>query len=120
MTSEAVLRPYGDAWNTDDEDERRKLLEAAWADDGEYVDPTGHFDGRDAIMQLISDVRSQLGNIQVLATTGFDVHHDWARFGWRFVAEDGTTLFDGIDAVQFGEDGRIKRMVGFVGPFPEL
>jgi hypothetical protein len=71
-------------------------------------------------MQLISDVRSQLGNIQVLATTGFDVHHDWARFGWRFVAEDGTTLFDGIDVVQFGEDGRIKRMVGFVGPFPEL
>jgi hypothetical protein len=41
MTSEAVLRAYGDAWNTDDEDERRKLIESAWADDGEYVDPTG-------------------------------------------------------------------------------
>jgi len=69
---------------------------------------------------LSGSVRSQLGNIQAVATTGYDVHDDWARFGWRIVAEDGTTLFDGIDAVQFGEDGRIKRMVGFVGPFPEL
>ena len=119
MTSEEVLRAYLDAWNTDDERERRKLLEAAWADDGELVDPTGRFDGREAVMQLISDLRSQLGNIKVEMTTGLDGHHEWVRFGWRAVAEDGTTI-DGIDAVEFAEDGRIKRIVGFVGPFPEL
>jgi hypothetical protein len=120
MTSEEVPRSYCDAWNTDDEDERRRLLEVAWADDGEYVDPAGRFDGRDAVMKMIGGLRAQLGNSQVLATMGFDVHHDWARFGWRVVAEDGKTLLDGIDAVEFAEDGRIKRLVGFVGPLPEL
>ena len=51
----ASLRAFIDAWRTDDERQRRKLLEAAWADDGELVDPTGRFDGREAVTQLIRD-----------------------------------------------------------------
>ena len=119
MTHEEVLAAYANAWNTDDDNQRRALLERAWADDGELVDPTGRFDGREAVMQLIIDTRSQVGNLQVSATTGYDRHHNWVRFGWR-IAADGSTISEGIDAVELADDGRIKRIVGFEGPFPEL
>ena len=120
MTPDEVIATYGEAWNVDDEAERRKLLEASWADDGEYCDPTGRADGRDALVAMISGARSQFGNFQIEQTTGVDTHNDWARFGWRMDAEDGTTMIEGFDAVQFADDGRIRRIVGFFGPFPEL
>src|SRR5689334_20533143 len=44
-----VVASYGAAWNETDESARRKLLEAAWADDGVYCDPTATVTGRDAL-----------------------------------------------------------------------
>src|SRR4051812_35361457 len=35
-----LVATYGESWNEPDEAARRKLLDAAWSDDGTYCDPT--------------------------------------------------------------------------------
>lgn len=120
MTTAEAIATYGEAWNVDDEGERRKLLEESWADDGVYCDPTGRADGREALVAMISGARQQFGNFRIEQTTGVDEHNGWARFGWRMDAEDGSTMIEGFDVVEMASDGRISRIVGFFGPFPDL
>jgi hypothetical protein len=48
-------------------------------------------------------------------TSAIDAHHGWARFGWRMALADGTTLPEGIDFAEIGEDGKLRRVVGFFG-----
>ena len=119
MSIEDVLRTYGAAWNTDDEAERRKLLEDAWADDGYYCDPTGEAAGRDALVAMIGGAREMFAGFTIEQTSGVDEHHGWARFAWRMDGADGATITDGFDAVELADDGRIQRIIGFFGPFPE-
>ena len=43
-----VVSAYTAAWNEPDDGKRRRLLEAAWADDGTYTDPQSDVAGREA------------------------------------------------------------------------
>jgi hypothetical protein len=41
------------------------------------------------------------------------------RFSWRLIQPDGTAI-EGMDFGELDGDGRIKRIVGFFGPFTPL
>jgi hypothetical protein len=43
------------------------------------------------------------------------VHHAVARFTWKMVLADGTSLPEGIDFAEIGSDGKLTRIVGFFG-----
>jgi hypothetical protein len=53
MNPVELVARYMSAWNQTDGDARRRLLEATWASDGAYSDPTAHVAGRDAFVEHI-------------------------------------------------------------------
>ena len=117
--NEAVAS-YGAAWNETDESARRKLLEAAWADDGVYCDPTATVSGRDALVAHIAGFHQMFAGARIDQASGVDEHDGWLRFAWTMVGADGVTIMDGFDCGELAPDGRLRRIIGFFGPFPSL
>ena len=115
-----VVAAYGASWNETDEAARRKLLEQGWADDGVYCDPTATVGGRDALVEHIGGFHQMFPGARIDQTSGVDEHDGWLRFAWTMVGADGATIMDGFDAGELGPDGRLRRIVGFFGPFPPL
>ena len=116
---------YGSAWREPDEAKRRAILEKAWAEDGVYTDPTAYVDGREALVKHIGGFleAANAGNGPALQIdSSVDVHHTrFLRFAWKVMAPDGeTVLSPGMDYGELDEDGRLKLIVGFFGPFPPV
>jgi hypothetical protein len=108
---------YAAAWNEPDLAARRQLLDKAWATDGTYTDPTVHLEGREALAQHITGFLKSLPGAKIIPTSRADVHHGTLRFSWRILKPDGTTLSEGMDFGELDRGGRIRRIVGFFGPF---
>jgi hypothetical protein len=115
-----VVAAYGAAWNETDEAARCKLLEEGWADDAVYCDPTAIVNGRDALVAHISGFQQMFPGARIDQASGVDEHDGWLRFAWTMVCADGATIMDGFDCGELASDGRLRRIVGFVGPFPPL
>ena len=81
------LGHYVQAWNEPDEAKRRAHLEASWADDATYTDPTADVRGREALVQHIAGFLSaQPAGSSIDRVTGVDIHHRSFRFGWGTTA----------------------------------
>jgi hypothetical protein len=118
MDATETITTYGNSWNEPDEAARRAMLEAAWADDGAYCDPTASVVGRDELLAHIAGFREMFPGARIEPTSGVEEHHGWARFAWSMVDADGSTSIEGFDVCEFAADGRLQRIVGFFGPFP--
>lgn len=116
--TEAVVT-YGAAWNETDDTKRAALLEKAWAADGVYLDPTGRAEGRDAFAAHIGGFHSMMPGHTINLTSGVDEHDRVFRFAWVMRNADGDVL-EGIDFGELADDGRISRIVGFFGPWPDV
>lgn len=113
-----VLKAYCDAWCAPDEENRRALLEAAWADDGLYQDPLCEARGRDSLVAHIGQVHASMPGCRIELTSGADTHHDRLRFTWQLVLADGTVRVTGVDFGRIGADGRLTEIIGFFGTQP--
>ena len=119
MTPTAVADRHLAAYGEPDPIRRRALLEAAWTPDGALVDPpldpaTGH----DQLDDLFATVQAHYPDHRFRRTTAVDVHHEVGRYGWELVGPDDAVVFGGVDVVDFAPDGRLARVVGFVGDLP--
>ena len=115
MTSEPVdpVTAYGDAWLAEDDDERRRLLEVAWAPDAVYCDPIDRVEGREALARHIAATQAMLAGGRIAVTSTPVRHHDSAFFRWTMSDVAGATVLTGFDVVQLDADGRIARLTGF-------
>lgn len=113
-----VLKAYGDAWRATDVDNRRALLEVAWADDGLYMDPSAEARGRESLVAHVGQVLADFPGMRIELVSGTDRHHDRVRFAWRMVAADGTVAVEGVDFGRIGADGRLTEIIGFFGAQP--
>ena len=102
---EDAVDGYVAAWNEADPVVRADLLTASVTDDFEFAGPTGTFTGREALDGLIVALRSRLGGA-VVARLGPVAA---GRFRWAIVAA-GATLLEGVDEVDVGPDGRLRRI----------
>ncbi|MEM7215706.1 MAG: nuclear transport factor 2 family protein [Pseudomonadota bacterium] len=118
-TSE-VLKAYGQAWLEQDEAKRRELLNFAWADNGLYQDPSAEALGREALIKHIGGMHDQQPGARVELTSGHSEHHGRIQFNWQFVNPDGEVVIRGVDFGTLDNDGRLREIVGFFGPPPEL
>jgi hypothetical protein len=91
-------------------------LKAVWAEDATYTDPTVHLTGVAELVEHIGRVLGQYPGSRIVRTSAVDAHHSVARFGWKKVLADGSSLPEGIDFVAFSDAGAIQRVVGFFGP----
>jgi hypothetical protein len=113
---ERAIAIYCAAWNETDAIKRDALLRQVWADDATYTDPTVHLVGRRALVAHIDTVFARYPGSSIAMTSAVDAHHMVARFAWKKVLADGTSLPDGIDFAEIGPDGKLTRIVGFFGP----
>jgi SnoaL-like domain len=113
-----VVAIYGEAWAADD-GERRRLLEAAWREDGVYSDPVATAEGREALVAHIAGFQQQFPGHRIVVTSGVDEHDGCFRFAWALNDADGDVVMEGVDFGEVADDGRIARIVGFFGPLPE-
>ena len=115
-----VVATYGSAWAETDEAKRRALLEAAWTESGVYVDPTGRADGREALVQHIGGFQQMLPGHRIDLASGIDEHDSYLRFAWKMIGPDEAVVMEGVDFGALDTDGKLKSIVGFFGPWPEV
>ena len=120
MDAAQVVATYGAAWNEADEAKRRALLEAAWAEDGVYLDPMGRADGREALVAHIGGFHQMMPGHRIDMVSGVDEHDGYLRFAWKMVDPDGAVAMEGVDFGSLDGDGKLKSIVGFFGPWPEV
>jgi len=106
-------------WNEEDATHRAKLVETVWAEEGHLVDPPLDGQGHAGINDMVAAVQRQFPGHRFRRSTGIDAHHDTLRYGWELVGPDGTVVATGLDVGQLAEDGRLRRVNGFLGPLPE-
>lgn len=111
-----ALATYIASWAEPDESARRALLEAAWAEDGTYQDPTASVAGREALVQHIGGFHQAMPGAKIEMASEVSRHNNRLYFAWRLITADGATAIDGVDFGTFDSDGRIAEIVGFFGP----
>jgi hypothetical protein len=114
---ERIVLAYAAAWNTEDELDRRELLEHAFAANGIYIDPGARVVGRDALVVHSRRYAERVPGSSIALTSGIDEHDGHACFTWRASGPDGTTIREGIDFVTAGPDGRLTEVRGFFGAY---
>lgn len=95
---------------------RDELVATAWNADGELLDPPLEGHGRAEISALADVVLTHYAGHRFVRTTAVDSHHGFARYGWDLTGPDGSVAVSGVDVVQFDDDGKLLRVVGFFGP----
>lgn len=115
-TVDTHLRAYCEA----DATARRALVEQVWAPDGMLIDPPIDGVGHDGIVAMVDAVLGHYPGHVFARTTGVDVHHDVARYGWKLTAPGGDVVLTGMDVADLDGAGRLVRIVGFFGEPPAI
>ncbi len=116
-----AIEQWGAAWQETDEKKRMQIIERMFAEDGIYTDPTSEVIGREALSAHIAASQAQPSENTLEMSSAVDSHHGIRlRFAWELKSPDGKVLMEGMDYGELDEDGRIKLIVGFFGPFPPL
>jgi hypothetical protein len=116
-----IIDTYIDSWNETDADARAALIDKAWVADGaRYRDPLLEADGLAGLNDMIATVQTHYPDHVMSRTSGVEVHHDLARFGWALTAPDGNVFVAGFDVAQLADDGRIVSIAGFMGDLPPV
>jgi hypothetical protein len=115
---EEVVDTYLAMWNETDVDRRAELIATAWVEAGHYSDPLLEAKGRPELSTMVDGLQAQFPDHTFTRTSGVDLHHGLARFGWQLAGPDGTVVIAGIDIAALAEDGKIARIAGFFGDLP--
>jgi hypothetical protein len=113
---EAIIDRYCAAWCEPDAAKRDAILAPVWGEGATYTDPTVHVVGRAALVAHIDAVFKVYPGATIVRVSSVDVHHAVARFAWKMVLADGTSLPEGIDLAEVAGYGKLARIVGFFGP----
>ena len=115
-----TITTYLEMLNETDNDRRAELVAQVWAEDGCWIDPPFEAEGHAAINEAIGGVQQQFAGSSFRQASGVDAHHDLFRFAWELVGADGNLIVAGIDVGQVADDGRFRRITGFLGPLPDV
>jgi hypothetical protein len=67
-----AIATYFRAWNEQDPDQRRRMLERCVTDDGALVDPTGGWEGVPGLAERIGRYPSAAPDTEVVTASGVD------------------------------------------------
>ena len=114
MTPAEAVAAFAAAWNTDDDDQRLRLLTASCLPDAVFVSPQGQMIGAGAVSATIGEFRRAFP-AAVVNFGAADEHGGFARAAWMTTWNNGQPPLTGQDFVQLGADGRIQLLVSFDG-----
>ncbi|MDQ4131342.1 MAG: nuclear transport factor 2 family protein [Actinomycetota bacterium] len=118
LSVQEVVEAYHRAWRAGGAEQRR-LLELCLTEDAELVQPNGRSVGRDGVIQRIVGLGERWPGAHPEVTSGTDEHHGFVRYSWDLRSADSVVL-SGVDVGELAADGRLRRVVQFFGPMPEL
>ncbi|MGW1340906.1 nuclear transport factor 2 family protein [Kribbella sp. NPDC002412] len=104
---------YFAMWNEADADRRAALIEASWATDGTFVDPSFEATGHDELNKLVGGAQQMFPGLAFVRIGEIDEHHSYLRWTWHLKAEGQEPVAGGTDIVLLTADGRIQRVIGF-------
>lgn len=105
------------AWNEKDPSKVRGHLDKALADDVVFVDPKYWVEGIDAFEKMVAEFHAEYAVSTCEHISGLDHHHNRYRYEWR-VSVNGVPAVTGMDVVELNDAGKVARVDGFFGPFP--
>lgn len=118
MDLHTAIDTHLDAYGEPDGQRRGTLIAQVWAEHGHLIDPPIEGSGHAGISDMAAVVQSQFPDHAFRRTTGIDAHHSFARYGWELVAPGGEIALTGVDIVEINDDGRLHRIIGFLGDVP--
>lgn len=118
MTNPAdIAEIYLAAWNETDAVARRRLIADTWTADAAYVDPMAAVAGHDGVEALIAGVQERFPGFRFNLIGQADGHGEHVRFSWGLGPDGAEAPIKGTDYVLV-EDGRLKRVTGFLDQVP--
>lgn len=118
MDAARIMAQFTEAWNTNDLDERRRLIEATCTESTEVVSPYGQHRGIASQLEDINQVRAQFPNAKCTAKV-LAQHHGWVMDAWTTEFGDGRPPLHGADIALIDDGGRIVRVISF-SPLPQI
>ena len=113
---EHSINLYVAAWNVEGLDNIKFALTAFWTDETTYIDyKTPLTTGIDELADLIQQSHEMMPGRTFSTVTRVDAHNNTGRYIWRLHPVDAPTV-DGMDFIEFNNDGFITRIVGFLKP----
>ena len=110
---------YLAAWNERDVSRVGAHLAASVTDDVVFADPANYVVGPAAIEAMIVEARTaSMPAAEYVIASGVDGHNRRYRYRWE-VQVDGEVVMPGMDVTTVDAQGRIERIDGFFGDFPE-
>ncbi|GAA0953314.1 nuclear transport factor 2 family protein [Nonomuraea longicatena] len=114
-----LIDRYVAAWNETDAEARAKAVAELWTEDATYTDPLAAVTGHESIAAVIAGAQDMFPGCVFTAGEVFDAHHDIARFTWHLAPSGAAEpLVVGFDVVELAEDGRIRKVLGFLDKVP--
>ncbi len=114
----AAIQDYGALWSERDATRRRGLVAASLTVDAIIVGPGYTLRGHAAIEADTARFQRERPGQRAEIVGGIDAHGALARFAVRVVDAQGAVVAEGLDVVEFADDGRIARVITFWGPVP--
>ena len=108
------------AYADPDRQRRSAAVRRLWVEDAQLIDPPLAARGHAQIIEQAEQLQAQFPGHRLRRSSGIDLHHGVARYGWQLLAPGGAVVLEGIDFAQFDGDGRLARVTGFFGPLPAL
>ena len=103
-------------WNEADADRRAALIEANWAADATFVDPSFEVTGHDDLNKLVGAAQQMFPGLAFVRIGDIDEHHTYLRWTWHLTAEGQEPVAGGTDIVlldrrrQDPADDRLPRL----------
>ncbi|MFI7614288.1 nuclear transport factor 2 family protein [Nonomuraea terrae] len=113
-----LIERYVAAWNETDPATRAKAVAELWTEDATYTDPLADVAGHDGIAAVIEAAQGMFPGLVFTPGDQYDAHHHTARFTWHLGPEGGDPVAIGFDVVELAEDGRIRKVLGFLDKVP--
>jgi hypothetical protein len=115
-----LVERYLNAWNATDPDARTAAVAALWTEDGTYTDPLADVSGHEAIAAVIAGAQQMFPGMVFTPGELYDAHHDIARFTWHLGPQGGEPVVTGFDVAELAEDGRLRKVLGFLDKVPAV
>ena len=113
-----LIDTYLRSWNETDPLRRRTLIEDVYAEHATYTDPMVQARGWEAIDATIAAVQDMFPGHVFRLASDVDAHHDLVRVRWQLATPDAAEpLVIGFDVAELDE-GRIRRVHGFLDKVP--
>ncbi|MFI6505575.1 nuclear transport factor 2 family protein [Nonomuraea typhae] len=115
---ENLVERYLAAWNETDAAARAKAVAEVFTEDAAYTDPLAAVTGHEGIAAVIAGAQEMFPGLVFTPGEVFDAHRNVARFTWHLGPAGGEAIAVGFDVAELAEDGRIRRVLGFLDKAP--